>query len=322
MKDLFHIFEQNTNNVSLFAGTLEISNVEISNFGSSLHSAITFRNTSHHSSIVSSSIHQNCGGGIHASNSSNILLHSNVIVNLTGHGIHVIGDNFTVTNNLLVLIKQPDTQSEWVKGIKMHFLSQASLSRNAVAGSERIAYHVQGESCYSDEIAFLANVAHSSLHGLHIYWDDGFQNCTKITGFTCYKNYDYGLVFFLEGSVRIENVALVDNGIGLFPVVSQGSVASYKYPKHDITLQNSVISASSPSFDCIRDRIKPFSALVTMRDRAPFSPFGGRIGILWPTFTERPRRWPNYAWHMLGSDGAVPGIMKLQGKLVVNLSRF
>ncbi|XP_077345145.1 fibrocystin isoform X2 [Lithobates pipiens] len=295
-----------------YIGTLEISNVEISNFGSSLHSAITFTNTSHHSSIVSSSIHQNCGGGIHASNSSNILLHSNVIVNITGHGIHVFGDNFTVTNNLLVLIKQLDTQSEWVKGIKMHYLSQASLSRNAVAGSERIAYHVRGESCYSDEISFLANVAHSSLHGLHIYWDDGFKNCTKITGFTCYKNYDYGLVFFLEGSVRIENVALVDNGIGLFPVVSQGSVESYKYPKQDVTLQNSVIIASSPEFDCIRDRIKPFSALVTMRDRAPISPFGGRIGILWPTFTERPRRWPNYPWHMLGSDGAVPGIMKMQ----------
>ncbi|XP_018417110.1 PREDICTED: fibrocystin-like [Nanorana parkeri] len=295
-----------------YIGTLEISNVEILNFGSSLYSAITFTNTSHYSSIVSSSIHQICGGGIRAIDSANILLHSNVIVNMTGHGIHVDGDNYTVANNLLVLIKQLEARSEWVKGIKMHFLSQATLSGNAVAGSERIAYHVRGQSCYSDEISFSANVAHSSLHGLHIYWDDGFKNCTKITGFICYKNYDYGLVFFLEGSVRVENVALIDNGIGLFPVVSQGPVESYKYPQQDVTLRNSVIIASSPVFDCIRDRIEPLSALVTMRDRAPVSPFRGRIGILWPTFSGRPRRWPIYPWHMLGSDGAVPGLMKLQ----------
>ncbi|KAM5165048.1 fibrocystin-like [Mantella aurantiaca] len=298
--------------VEEYIGTLELSNVEILNFGSSLHSAITFRNTSHRTSIASSSIHQVCGGGIRASDSTNILLHANVIVNITGHGIHINGDNYTVANNLIVLVKQPNDQSEWVKGIKIHFHSQATLFGNAVSGSERIAYHVQGQSCYSDEISFSANVAHSSLHGLHIYWDDGLKNCTKITGFICYKNYDYGLVFFLEGSVRVENVVLVDNGIGLFPVVSQGSVESYKYPKQDVTLQNSVIIASSRVFDCIRDRIKPLSALVTMRDRAPISPFRGRIGILWPTFTERPWRWPSYPWHMLGSDGAVPGIMKLQ----------
>ncbi|XP_072266169.1 fibrocystin-like [Pyxicephalus adspersus] len=293
-------------------GTLQLSNVEISNFGSSLHSAITFTNTTHPSSIVSSSIHQICGGGIHATGSTNILLHSNLFFNITGHGIHFNGDNYTVTNNLLVLIKHPDTQSEWVKGIKMHFLSQASLSGNAVAGSERIAYHVQGQSCYSDEISFSANVAHSSLHGVHMYWDDGFEKCTKITGFICYKNYDYGLIFFLQGSVTIENVALVDNGIGLFPVVSQGSAESYRYPKHDVTLRHSIIIASSPVFDCLRDRIRPSSAFVTMRDRAPTSPLRGRIGILWPSFTERPWHWPNYPWHMLGSEGAVPGIMKLQ----------
>ncbi|XP_068136131.1 fibrocystin isoform X2 [Hyperolius riggenbachi] len=293
-------------------GSLELSNVEISNFGSSLYSAITFTNTSHKSSIISCSIHNICGGGVRAMNSTNLLLHSNVLFNVTGHGIHLDGDDHTLTENLLILIKQPDAQSEWVKGIKINVLSQVSLSGNAVAGSERIAYHVRGQSCYSDEFLWSTNIAHSSLHGLHIHWEDGFPNCTKISGFICYKNYDYGVVFHLEGSVVVEDIALVDNGVGLLPIVSQGFVESYKYPKQDVTLRNSLIVATSPVFDCIRDRIVPSSAQVTVGDRPPVSPFKGRIGFLWPVFTERPRRWPDYSWHMLGSDGAIPGIMKLQ----------
>ncbi|KAM9316372.1 fibrocystin [Gastrophryne carolinensis] len=294
-----------------YIGTLELSNVEISNFGSSPYSAITFTNSVSKSSITCSSIHHICGGGIRSSNSSNILLHSNVIFNITGHGIHIDGEKHTVTDNLLILIRQPDSQSEWVKGIKIHLLGQANMSGNAVAGSERIAYHIQGQNCW-EETSWLTNVAHSSLHGLHLYWDDGFKNCTKISGFLCYKNYDYGLVFFLEGKVVVENVALLDNGVGILPIVSQGFVNSSMYAKQDIILQNSLIVATSLVFDCLRDRMKPLSALLTIQDRAPLSPLRGRIGILWPTFTERPRQWPGYPWHLLGSDGAIPGIMKLQ----------
>ncbi|XP_063775289.1 fibrocystin [Pseudophryne corroboree] len=294
-----------------YLGSLELFNVEISNFGSPQFSAITFTNISHGSSISSTSIHHSCGGGISAVSSASISLHDNVIYNSVGHGIHLDGDNHTLTNNLIILSRQPDTQSEWVTGIKINLLGRASLSGNAVAGSERIAFHVRGQGCDSEDHPWQGNVAHSSLHGLHVYWDDGFKNCTKIAGFLSYKNYDYGLIFHLESSVVVENVALLDNGVGVLPIVSQQSIDSYNYLRQYITIRNSLIVATSPAFDCIRDRIKPLSANVTMRDRAPVSPLRGRVGILWPTFTARPRTWPDFPWHML-CDGAVSGIMKLQ----------
>ncbi|XP_075717008.1 fibrocystin [Rhinoderma darwinii] len=295
-----------------YLGSLELSNTEISHFGSSSFPAINFNNTSRRSSISSSSIHHSCGGGIKATNSTNISLHANVLYNSVGHGIHLDGGNHILTENLLILMKQPKTQVEWVAGIKINPPSQAFLSRNSVAGSERNAYHVQGQKCQSGERSWLGNVAHSSLHGIHIYWEDNLKNCTKISGFLAYKNYDYGLFFYVEGSAMVDNVALVDNRVGILPIGSRRPVYPYNTMKQYISINNSVIVATSPAFDCLRDRIKPLSANVTLRDRAPDSPYSGRVGILWPIFTARPRLWPDYPWHLLASDGAVAGIMTLQ----------
>uniref|UniRef100_A0A8C5MPS6 PKHD1 ciliary IPT domain containing fibrocystin/polyductin n=1 Tax=Leptobrachium leishanense TaxID=445787 RepID=A0A8C5MPS6_9ANUR len=291
-----------------YLGTLQLSNVEISHFGSSAYSTINL-NTSLPSSMTSLSIHHSCGGGISAVVSKDILLYDNVIYNVVGHGIHLEGQNHNLTNNLLVLVRQSEGQAEWVTGIKTNRAMDVYLSGNVVAGSERIGFHVKGRKCSPEENHSPGNVVHSSLHGLHFYWGDGFQNCTKISGFLSYKNYDYGLVFHLEGSVEIENVSLLDNSVGILPVVSQ---KLFKYARNYMSIKNSLIVATSHRFDCTMDRITPLSARATTRDRAPRSPLRGRVGILWPIFTEKPKLWPTYPWHMLGRDGAVSGLMKLQ----------
>ncbi|XP_056419985.1 fibrocystin isoform X2 [Hyla sarda] len=295
-----------------YTGSLELSNIEISNFGSSLFPSIHFNNTLCSSSVSSSSIHHSCGGGIRATNSTNISLHANVLYNSVGHGIHLDGGSHIITDNLLILMKQPKTQVEWVTGIKMNPPSHIVLSGNSVAGSERIGYYLQGQRCDSKEKYWLENVAHSSLHGIHIYWEDGLMNCTKISGFLSYKNYDYGLLFHVEGSAEVDSVVLVDNRVGLLPIISQGPIYPFNSMKQYFLLHNSVIVATSKAFDCLRDRINPLSANVTQRDRAPSSPYKGRVGILWPVFTAKPRQWPDFPWHMLASDGTVSGIMKLQ----------
>ncbi|XP_053565532.1 fibrocystin [Bombina bombina] len=295
-----------------YSGNIHLWNVEISNVGVYPHSSVNFKNTVHMSSIVSSSIHHSCGGGIEAFSSKHILIHANVICNTLGHGIHLTGQNLTLTDNLVTLIKQPKDQSHWVTGIKVNFVDRAIVYGNAVAGSDRIAFHVRGQQCFSEERLLSGNVAHSSLHGVHFYWDDGFQNCTKISGFLSYKNFDYGLIFHLKGDVIIENVILADNSVGLLPVVSVVSSGSYKQMRRHILIQNSLIVGTSPAFDCIMDRIKPLNIDFTMKDRAPRSPFRGRVGILWPIFTSAPKQWPDYPWHKLGSSGAESGIMNLQ----------
>ncbi|XP_044531280.1 fibrocystin [Gracilinanus agilis] len=296
-----------------FSGILQLSNVEIQNFGSLLYPSIEFNNVSLGSWIISSSVHQNCGGGIRVSSSKSIFLYDNILFDTTGHGIDLEGQNHSLIKNLIVLTRQPQRAMDWVTGIKVNQLNDAKLIGNAIAGSERIGFHIKGRNCSVAENSWVGNVVHSSLHGLHMYKGDGLYNCTRISGFLSYKNFDYGAMFHVEGNLEIDNVTLVDNVVGLLPLVYTSLAEQCSLEKKQIVLRNSVIVATSSSFDCIEDRIKPLSADFTSRDRPPSNPRGGRVGILWPGFTAEPNQWPQDAWHKVKNYPSVSGIMRLQG---------
>ncbi|KAM8778543.1 fibrocystin isoform 2-T2 [Rhynchonycteris naso] len=295
-----------------FSGVLQLFNVEIQTFGSPLFSSIEFTNVSAGSWIISSTLHQSCGGGIRAVASHGISLSDNTVFSTVGHGIDLEGQAYSISNNLVVLTTQSARSTVWVAGIKVNQAKDINLHGNVVAGSERLGFHLRGQRCSSLEALWSDNVAHSSLHGLHLYKESGLGNCTRISGFLAFKNFDYGAMLHVENSVEIENVSLVDNAIGLLATVYVSSVARHSIGKEQIVLRNSVIVATSSSFDCIQDRIKPCSANLTLTDRAPSNPRGGRVGILWPVFTAEPNRWPQEPWHKMRSGHLILGIMKLQ----------
>lgn len=263
--------------------------------------------------MVSSSISGSCGAGIKAVESSGVLLHNNVVFNTTGPGIDLEGKNHSLIRNLVILSRQPAGSLNWVASIKVNMATSVSLCGNAVAGSERIGFHVRGQECSLDGEYCSGNVAHSSLHGVHLYQEDGFQSCTRIMGFLSYKNYDYGVMLHLGGSIIVENVLLVDNTVGLLAVLHCAYAEQCYVEKNFIELKNSVIVATSSTFDCLRDKIKPHSADPTAQDRPPLSPLRGRVGILWPTFTTAPSQRPGDPWHRTGHCPKALGIMKLKG---------
>ncbi|NXT77054.1 PKHD1 protein, partial [Zapornia atra] len=295
-----------------FEGFLQLLNIEFLNFGPPQFSAIEFRNISQGSLVVSSSINSSCGVGIKAVMSNGIMLHDNMVFNTVGPGIDLEGQNHSLIRNLVILSRQPEGLLNWVAGIKVNLAIGVFLRGNAVAGSERIGFHIRGQSCLADGVYCSGNVAHSSLHGIHLYQEDGFQTCTRITGFLSYKNYDYGVMFHLGSSVIMDNVMLVDNTVGLMPVVYCQYAKQCHTGKRFIELRNSIIVATSSTFDCIRDRIKPRSADLTAKDRPPYSPLRGRVGILWPTFTTVPSQRPDNPWHKTGHCPKVLGLMKLK----------
>ncbi|XP_070370876.1 fibrocystin isoform X2 [Equus asinus] len=295
-----------------FSGVLQLSNVEIQNFGSPLYSSIELTNVSAGSWIISSTLHQSCSGGIHAVASHGIILNDNIVFRTAGHGIDLEGQAYSLSNNLVVLMTQSAWSTVWVAGIKVNRAKDINLRGNVVAGSERLGFHIRGHRCSSPEALWSDNVAHSSLHGLHFYQESGLDNCTGISGFLAFKNFDYGAMLHVENSVEMENITLVDNAVGLLAVVYVSSVPQSSIGNVQIVLRNSVIVATSSSFDCIQDRIKPCSANSTSTDRAPSNPKGGRIGILWPAFTSEPNQWPQEPWHKVRNGHSVSGIMKLQ----------
>ncbi|NWX85156.1 PKHD1 protein, partial [Nothoprocta pentlandii] len=295
-----------------FEGILQLLNVEFLNFGPPQLSAVEFRNVTQGSLMVSSSIHGSCGGGIKAVMSNGILLHENMVFNTFGPGIDLEGQNHSLIRNLVILSRQPEGLLNWVAGIKVNLVIGVSLHGNVVAGSDRIAFHIKGQECLLDGDYYSENVAHSSLHGVHLFREDGFQTCTKITGFLSYKNYDYGIMFHLGSSVIMDNVVLVDNNVGLLPAVYCLYAEQCHTGKRYIELRNSVIVATSSTFDCIKDRIKPLSADPTSGDRPPSYPRRGRVGILWPTFTTTFSQRPDNPWHKTGHCLKVLGLMKLK----------
>ncbi|KAM9666760.1 fibrocystin [Trichechus inunguis] len=296
-----------------FSGVLQLLNVEVQNFGSPQYSSIEFTNVSVGSWMVSSTVHKSCGGGIRATASHGIILNDNIVFGTAGHGIDLEGQAYSVTNNLVVLTTQSAWSTVWVAGIKVNQAKDINLHGNVVAGSERLGFHIRGHRCSLPEVLWSNNVAHSSLHGLHLYKESGLDNCTKISGFLAFKNFDYGAMLHVENSMEIENLTLVDNAVGLLAVVYVSSAPQSSIENVQIVLRNSVIVATSSSFDCIQDRVKPRSANLTSTDHAPSNPRGGRVGILWPGFTSEPNQWPQEPWHRVRNSHSIPGIMKLQG---------
>uniref|UniRef100_A0A8C2SRX6 PKHD1 ciliary IPT domain containing fibrocystin/polyductin n=1 Tax=Coturnix japonica TaxID=93934 RepID=A0A8C2SRX6_COTJA len=295
-----------------FEGVLQLLNIEFLNFGPPQLSAIEFRNITQQSSVVSSSVHGSCGAGIKAVMSNGIWLRDNIVFNTVGPGIDLEGKNHSLIRNLVILSRQPDGLLNWVAGIKVNLVIGVSLYGNVVAGSERIGFHIRGQECLLDVDYCSENVAHSNLHGIHLYRGDGFQTCTRIAGFLSYKNYDYGMMFHLGSSVIIDNVVLVDNTVGLMPVIHCLYAKQCYMGKRLLELRNSTIVATSSTFDCIRDRIKPQAADLTSRDRPPYYPQRGRAGILWPKFTTVASQWPDSPWHKIVRCPKVLGLMKLK----------
>ncbi|OXB78628.1 UNVERIFIED_CONTAM: hypothetical protein H355_010108 [Colinus virginianus] len=295
-----------------FKGVLQLLNIEFLNFGPPQLSAIEFRNITQQSSVMSSSIHGSCGVGIKAVMSSGIRLRDNIVFNTVGPGIDLEGENHSLIRNLVILSRQPEGLLNWVAAIKVNLVINVSLYGNVVAGSERIGFHIRGQECWLDVDYCSGNVAHSNLHGIHLYRGDGFQTCTRITGFLSYKNYDYGMMLHLGSSVIIDNVVLVDNTVGLMPVIHCLYAEQCHTGKRLLELRNSVIVATSSTFDCIRDRIKPQAADLTSRDRPPYFPQRGRAGILWPKFTTVASQRPDSPWHKVVHCPTVLGLMKLK----------
>lgn len=121
-------------------------------------------------------------------------------------------------------------------------ISKASgivLRGNAAAGSERIGFHIRGESCYGDnsEEHWEANSAHTTLHGIHIGYHDGLPGCLKISNFVVWKSWDFGVFGYPMSRVIVQNTVVVDNNIG-----NESSEAAqilktfYKFTSFDIIL--------------------------------------------------------------------------------------
>lgn len=53
------------------------------------------------------------------------------------------------------------------------------------------------------------------------------SDCLQVNGFTVHKAYDFGIYVQCSASIEINDVLLVDNGVGVFPFVIGPGILSH-----------------------------------------------------------------------------------------------
>ncbi|XP_066284016.1 fibrocystin-L-like [Branchiostoma lanceolatum] len=322
---------QLTEGSKTYRGSARISDVEFSGLsarGTNQRSfAMTFTGGSligqeSASYVINSSVHHIQYGGLHALDSRALEIDNNVFYWTLGPTILIEGHGSAVSRNLVCLSVVPNTTEKvrnWYGAIDVTKADGVTLTGNTVAGSERIAFKTSGVSCGSSNSDIMeGNVGHSSLHGYRVPAGNGKRGCTKISKFTGFKNFDYGISFHTESSVVVEDVTLVDNGVAVLPMVYGPSALSHETANKFITIKESLLVGSSPLFNCVTDRSVTGVTEETVVFRSPKSPTNGRVGILWPFFTSSATDIPEIAWHVPTSYPAINGVMYIHNVTFAN----
>ncbi|XP_063309061.1 fibrocystin-L-like [Pelobates fuscus] len=320
-----------TNNSTTYKGSAKIENVEFYHSGqksftdpSDPRYSITFLNlgvVSENSSYVRGcSLHDGFSPAIGVFNTSVLNIDDNVIYFTVGEGIRIWGQRIKLRRNLVSLSvwpgsyqgKEQPNNTIWNAAIEINNGTDIVLQNNIVAGFERVGYRINGEPCpdaNNTNEEWLNNEAHGGLYGVYMN-NDGLSGCSQVRRFFVWKCWDYGIYTQTADSVVISNVVLVDNGMGILPIVFGPPATSHQASNKTITIQNSVLVGRSPSFNCSDTlNVTESNMKLTAQHRSPRPPAGGSSGISWPTFASAHNGAPENPHAGITSYNAISGLM-------------
>uniref|UniRef100_A0A7N4NVE6 Fibrocystin-L n=1 Tax=Sarcophilus harrisii TaxID=9305 RepID=A0A7N4NVE6_SARHA len=329
-----------TENVVTYKGNARISNVEFYHSGQEGYRdntdprySLAFLNLGQvqengSSYVRGCSFHNGFAPAIGVFGTSGLDIEDNIIHLTVGEGLKIWGNGNHVRRNLVAFSVWPGTYQNrkeltstlWHAAIEINMDINTVLQDNVVAGFERIGYHINGESC-SDQTnsaeKWHNNEAHGGLYGVYMN-QDGFPGCSHIQGFTVWKCWDYGIYFQTTESVQVSNVTLVDNGMGILPIVYLPAATSHKISSKTVLIKNLLIVGSSPQFNCsdVLTNDDPNIEL-TAAHRSARPPSGGRSGICWPTFASAHNMAPRKPHAGLMSYNAINGLLEVSDSTFV-----
>ncbi|KAM3858592.1 fibrocystin-L-like [Diretmus argenteus] len=246
----------------------------------------------------------------------------NVVFHAVGEGIRVWGNKIAVRRNLVTLTLWPGSYKgreegfnfEWNAAIEVNEGTNVVLQHNIVAGYERVGYRIDGEPCpgfRNNNPKWHHNEAHGGLFGVYLN-KDGLPGCVLIQGFTVWRSFDYGIYFQARTNVIVANVTLVDNGMGIMPLIFSPPSLSHLYADKEAHIQNALIVGNSPNYNCSDSlSTRDFNMRISSSHRAPRPRNGGRSGICWPTFGSEHNNAPVKPHHLNNNYNAIKGLMRV-----------
>ncbi|XP_048585401.1 fibrocystin-L isoform X2 [Nematostella vectensis] len=279
--------------------------------------------------VRGNSFHHGYNTGLGVFGVDGLLVENNVIHHTVGSAVRVEGAGHRLIHNLAVLCVAPATYKGrkekqnflWSALFELQNSRDIVLRNNAAAGSERIGFNIRGERCHGTDrkTDWRENVAHTCLHGIHIGYGGGWKGCTRLAGFTSWKNWDYGIFTHSSSSIMLQDSAFIDNKAGVLLNVHSPPALSHKAAEKFVQLDRVLIVGTSQYHDCTSDNSEPINAFSTRVARGPRAKGGGHIGFLLSSFTSGIGMAPEFPWHYMASYPAIAGVTRLNS---VTLARF
>ena len=282
--------------------------------------------------ISGSSIHDGYNTGIGVFGSDGVIISDNVIHRTVGPSVVLEGSDHILINTLATVALFPGTYQgindsqnfQWTANFKLTSTTNLTLIGNAAAGGGKVGFHVDGEPCDSPVVngapRWEANVAHSTLHGIHVGYDDGLDTCLQLSYFTIYSCYHYGIFTYSTSGVYMENNTLIDNNAALLLNVYHPPALSHETSNKTIVIKNTVIVGASLNLTLEDDAIVPEVSSHSLSFSPMLAPGGGHIGIILSSFLSGRGHYPLDSWGSITSYPAISGLTTLDGVTFINFA--
>ena len=270
--------------------------------------------------------------------SNNIPVEDNVIYRFLNDGIFDEGYGNRINRNLITMglavarIKMQGFNSNFFGCINIVRAVNYTLTNNVMAGCAQAGLYTLGSPCDMNNI-ISGNEVHTTMHGIHV---DSYgvtrpeSGCVKVKDALVWKNYDYGVYTRSESNVMLDNLVLVDNGVGVLPDIYGPASDSHQLEEKFMTLENSHIIAVSDSYDCEKEN-KPDIFTAPKEGSRRWKGRGRQIsrnrrahhtGVVWPIFRsgygKRKLSWQSGLISAAGTYPALRGILNLRNVTFAN----
>ncbi|CAF1015901.1 unnamed protein product [Rotaria sp. Silwood1] len=260
---------------------------------------------------------------------------NNVVYKTYESAIVVTGKNNIVEKNLVSSIYWSGTAQPKLAEFNTNndgaIMSKDAISvimrDNLVAGVERLAYRIQGNSCSGTVLPnditndYSNNEVHSAMSGFNIWpMDKGFEydsKCILIHDFKTYKAWYYGLYINTARNIIIDSCTVADGNVGIFTLVIGPTAISHVAGNNSVTILNSMVIGSITPDDCndtpnttTVSSINSIKAIPTVSATSSAGDPGGRSGIVFPFFS-RDNLMPRHPWTGIAAYPCIDGLMTI-----------
>ena len=290
--------------------------------------ALAFMRGQENSYIKGCSFHNGFNTAIGVFDTNGILIEQNVIHSTVGPSMIITGSKHSITHNLASLSQFIGTyrdrdepfNSLWTANFEVTDATDFNFTYNHAAGGARAGFHTNGEDCNGQSSSIIRNnVAHSSLHCVHLGYNDGTKSeCSLFSNYTLYSCYHYAFFSYSKSGIHIVNTIFANNKAAVYvSVIGPTSLSHLVGNKSVIIEESTIISVTR----CEDDSFVPQIATHPRSHTGILSPTKGHVGIVIPSFLSNKGHFPSAPWNSIIAYPTINGSTLISHVTFINFTQ-